>query len=273
MEILLAWALIFMTGNLAQAEPKSVDTLPTKPPCVLSFRTAVNESEPLYFRDSKTRKFTGYTFDILQELSRRTGCAFDAVVTNRSRAYQDLLASRTEIVGVTIKNSTFDKAGKFMALSSVKREILISSPFAKGRTSFSELLNDPKVRFVVMPGASFFFEATESEKLEKESRFVTTTSLDAAYDLISKKPNFAIMQNDFVHGYFQKKLGLNKNYVRVRDEKSNFQMGFYYNPQRVQKPQVQLIEQAMSEMHADGTLEKLTSRYRGSEETALHSQP
>jgi polar amino acid transport system substrate-binding protein len=266
MKIIFVAALILMMGVQLQAET------PTSR-CVLTFRTAVNESEPLYFRDSVTHNFTGYTFDVLQELTRRTGCTFETVVTNRSRAYQDLLASRTEIVGVTIRNSTFDKAGKFMALATVRREILVSSQFAKGRTNFNELFNDPNIRFITLPGASFFFEAAEAQKLEKESRFVTTTSLGAAYDLISKKQNFAIVQNDLLHGYYQKKLGLVKNYVRVRDEKSDFQMGLYYSPKRVQKAQIQMIEQAMSDMHNDGTYEKLTSRYRGSTESELHGRP
>jgi polar amino acid transport system substrate-binding protein len=266
MKINLVAALLFMLAGQVKAETPA-------PRCVLTFRTAVNESEPLYFRDSKTQNFTGYSYDVLQELTRRTGCTFEAIVTNRSRAYQDLLASRTGIVGVTIRNSTFDKAGKFVALATVRREILVSRQFAKGRTDFNELLNDPNIRFITLPGASFFFEAAEAQKLEKESRFVTTTSLDAAYDLISKKSNLAIMQNDLVHGYFQRKRGLDKNYVRVRDEKSDFQMGFYYNPKRVPKPQIQMIEQAMSDMHNDGTYEKLTSRYRGSTESELHGRP
>lgn len=253
---ILTIGILFLLGA-SPAEARAPTT------CVLSFRTAVNESEPLYFRDAKTKSFTGYTFDILEQLNLRTGCTYQAVVTNRSRAYQDLLASRTEILGVTIRNSTFDKAGKFMVLSTVQREILISSSFAKGRTSFSDLLSDPNIRFVILPGAYFFFEGDEAQKLEKESRFVTTTSLEAAYELISKKPNFAIMQNDLVHGYFIEKQGLLKNYVRVRDDKNKFQMGFYYSPKRVRKPQVQLMEQAMSEMHADGTYEKITERYRG----------
>lgn len=53
-------------------------------PCQGSYRVAVNESEPLYFQDGGSKRYTGVSFDTMEELAKRTTCKFTAVPLNRT---------------------------------------------------------------------------------------------------------------------------------------------------------------------------------------------
>lgn len=146
--------------------------------CDRVFRIGVNESEPLYYKNEKY-VYTGFVYDLVQEMTARTGCRFVPEQVNRSRVYLDLRTSRIDMAVVTIKNKLFDEIASFMPLYRFRREALV--PVSRGRYSdFSQLLMDSDLRFAILPRAAFMFLAEEERRLTKEKRLITTPSLQEA---------------------------------------------------------------------------------------------
>jgi len=230
--------------------------------CTDIYRVAVNESEPLYFRSDRTDSFSGLTQDVLRELEIRTGCKFEPVVFNRSKVYAEMQAFRVDLVLVTIRNPIYDKVAEFLPIATTMREVLISRSQLRAHKSFTSVINDPKIRFIVLPGVSFLFLATESHQLEKEGRFLTTTSLQSAYDLLARSNIYAAVQPEFVHNYFISKKKLGDEFVRIPDPLSTFEIGAYYVSKK-DHPMKSIfqVKTAFKKMTADGTWKKLIDKY------------
>ena len=115
-----------------------------------------------------------------------------------------MAATRIDLALVTIRNDRFDKIAKFFPIAPSTREVAAHRTTLKTHANVRSFIKDTKIKFIILPGASYFFTKDESEKLEKERRFITTTSLQEAYGLLARTTNTAVMQNDFVNEYFFK---------------------------------------------------------------------
>ncbi|WP_413292569.1 substrate-binding periplasmic protein [Bdellovibrio sp. HCB185ZH] len=227
-------------------------------PCQGSYRVAVNESEPLYFQEENSKKFTGVSFDTVEELAKRTTCKFTAVPLNRSRLLSEIKSYRIDLVVVTIKNPVFDEYAQFIPIQKVQREALLINK--ENHKTFRDVLNDPKIHFIILPAAAYFFTTAEVETLTKADRFKTAPSLQAAYQLLNRTPHAAVVQNEFVHEYFKKTVPLSQNYTRIPDTESSFEIGIY-NRTKDRSKDLEAISQAIQEMVKDGTWERITKSY------------
>lgn len=239
--------------------------------CNVTLRTALNESEPLYFRVGDTKKYVGISSDVVAELRDRTDCGFDTIVVNRSKLYQEMSATRIDFALVTIRNDRFDKIAKFFPIAFTSRELAATRALIKTHPNVESFIKDSKIKFIILPGASYFFKKAESEKLEKESRYVTTTSLQEAYELLKRTPNAAVIQNDFVNDYFFKKKNM-KDFDRVPDKGEPFAIGAYYISRRGAEKAASSIEKALADMGTDGTWRKIVKRYTEASDKSEASQ-
>ncbi|QDK46864.1 hypothetical protein DOM22_17720 [Bdellovibrio sp. ZAP7] len=227
-------------------------------PCQGSYRVAVNESEPLYFQEGSSKRYTGVSFDTVEELAKRTTCKFTAVPLNRSRLLSEIKSYRIDLVVVTIKNPIFDEYAQFIPIQKIHREALLINK--DKHKSFREVLTDTKIRFIILPAAAYFFTPDEVQMLTKAERFKTAPSLQAAYQMLTRTPRAAIVQNAFVHEYFKKTVPLSSEYTRVPDSESSFEIGIYHRTKdRVRD--MDAISEAISDMVKDGTWERITNTY------------
>ncbi|WP_413587083.1 transporter substrate-binding domain-containing protein [Bdellovibrio sp. HCB274] len=219
----------------------------------------MNESEPLYFQAPHSRNFTGVSYDTVNELRSRTSCKFAPIPMNRSRLLSELKSYRIDLVVVTIKNPVFDEVANFIPIQKVERQALTSEKIAAEHKTFQTLIDDPKVSFIVLPAAAYFFTAEETKKLSQAQRFITAPSLQASYRSLKKWPQAAVVQNEWVHKYFEKVQAL-KGFERITDKDKTFEIGIYYrNKSRAED--IQAITQALNEMVKDGTWQRITDTY------------
>ncbi|UYL08727.1 transporter substrate-binding domain-containing protein [Bdellovibrio sp. SKB1291214] len=244
-------------------------TLAVTPPatCMGSYKVAVNESEPLYFQPENSRDFVGVSLDTVNELRARTTCKFATIPINRSRLRSELRSYRVDLVVVTVQNPVFDEIANFVPIQKVQRQAFTSKAIANEHKTFQEMIDDPKVSFIVLPAAAFFFTSEEIKKLRKAERFITAPSLQSCYQTLKKTPHGAVVQNDWVHKYFEKTQSL-VGYETIPDTKNFFDIGIYYrDKERVED--IQVITQALNDMVKDGTWQKITDNYADFKTPAL----
>lgn len=257
-----AFVLIISLTWLSQA-----NAIPASPTCMGSYKVALNESEPLYFQPENSRELVGVSLDIVNELRTRTDCKFSTIPMNRSRLLSEMKSYRVDLVVVTIKNPVFDEIANFIPIQKVQRQALTSRKLAIEHKSFQDMIDDPKVSFIVLPAAAFFFTAEEALKLAKAQRLITAPSLQSGYQTLKKTPHAAIVQNDWVHKYFEKTQRL-ETYERIPDTNTLFDIGIYYrNKERAED--IKAITQALKDMVEDGTWQKITDTYADFKSPAL----
>ncbi|QDK39131.1 hypothetical protein DOE51_16825 [Bdellovibrio sp. NC01] len=233
----------------------------TAPTCSTTYRTAVNESEPLYYRDDQHNKYVGISSDVIDELAKRTGCNFEAQQINRSKLYQEMSSFRVDLALVTIRNNRYDKVGKFLPITSIQREVAGPKELVHVHSSIQDFINNIRVKFIILPGAPFFFTPEESARLEKEGRFMTTTSLQEAYALLVRSKNTVIMQTTFVQDYFFAKMKLDRNFARIPDRKTTFEIGAYYIVKKSNEQNLPVIEKTLKQIASDGTWDRIIRKH------------
>ena len=161
---------------------------------------------------------------------------------------------------VTIKNPVFDEIANFIPIQPVQRQALISKKMAQTHKTFKELLDDPQVNFMILPAAAFFFSGDEIQKLTKAGRFITAPSLQSCYQTLKRNPNAAVVQNDWVHSYFEKTQSITEH-MRITDSApTSFEIGIYYR--KKENPEdIKAITQALKDIVKDGTWQKITDSY------------
>ncbi|QDK44954.1 hypothetical protein DOM22_07145 [Bdellovibrio sp. ZAP7] len=246
-----AFVLSFLTCCFAQGSPTS---------CIGSYKVALNESEPLYMRDSANRRDSGISVEFLDELVKRTGCKFSSTPLNRSRLLIELKAHRVDLVVMTVKNPTFDQVAKSIKIESVPREMLISSTLKNKIKSIEEAMNDPSIRFLVLPAVTIYFTPEETEKLQREQRFVTAPSIQNTFQVLKRTKNSAVIQTDFVNQYFQNTLDMKSDFTRIADQSKNYDIVIYYRS-IIRPEDLTSITQAVNEIVADGTWKKIKDKY------------
>jgi hypothetical protein len=251
-----ALVFIFSLIGLQQA---LAGPAPAAAPCIGSYKVALNESEPLYFQPENSREFMGVSYDTVNELRARTTCKFSTIPMNRSRLLSEMKSYRVDLVVVTIKNPVFDEIANFIPIQQVQRQAFTSKKIAHEHKTFQELIDDPKVSFIVLPAAAFFFTAEESQKLTKAQRFITAPSLQSCYQTLKKIPHAAVVQNEWVHRYFEKTQAIT-GYERIPDTGKSFDIGIYYR-NKEKAEDIKTITQALNEMVKDGTWQKITDTY------------
>lgn len=227
------------------------------PKCATTYRTAVNESEPLYYRDEAHNKFIGITADVIDELAKRTGCKFEVQPINRSKLYQDMASFRVDLALVTIRNERYDKVAKFLPIAKLQREVAGPKELLHVHSSIQDFINNIRVKFIILPGAPFFFTPAENERIEKEGRFLTTTSLQEAYALLARSKNSLIVQTTFIQDYFFSKLKLDRTFARISDPKTVFEIGAYYIVKKGNQQNLPVIEKTLKDIANDGTWERI----------------
>jgi polar amino acid transport system substrate-binding protein len=249
----MKWILLvfLFPSSFAQAAPL---------PCLGIYKVALNESEPLYFRDWQAQRYVGASLDVVEQLAKRTSCQFNTVAMNRSRLVNEMKSYRMDLVVVTVRNETFDGIAKFVPLESVHREAVISADKGFRYKSFQDLLNDREIHFVILPAVTIFFTKEEVAKLYREGRFTTATSLQNSYELLKRTKNMAIVQTDWVNQYFQKTMDMQSKFIRIKDDAKTFEIGIY-NRSNISAADMKSITKALDDMVVDGTWKKIKDRY------------
>ncbi len=253
MKLLLAVAFQILFGTLYSTAAV---------PCLGSYKVAVNESEPLYFRDPKAKKYIGVSQDLIDELSLRTTCKFTTLPLNRTRLISEMKSFRVDFIIVTVKNPVFDSIAKFISMETVSRAAFLSTESKGKHQTFSDLLKDTHLRFVVLPALSIFFTKEELERLTKERRFITAPSIQSAYDIIARTPNTVVVQADWIHRYFISSRNLSpQKYTLLVDPPKDFEIGIYYRGNISNPNDITAISQALRDFVADGTWKKIKDKY------------
>ncbi|QLY26668.1 transporter substrate-binding domain-containing protein [Bdellovibrio sp. KM01] len=211
-------------------------------------------------RDSANRRDTGVSVEFLDELVKRTHCKFTSSPLNRSRLLIELKAHRVDLVVMTVKNPTFDRAAKSIKIESIPREMLISSSLKNKIKSIEGAINDPSIRFLVLPAVTIYFTPEETEKLQREQRFVTAPTIQNTFQLLKRTKNLAVIHTDFVNQYFQNTLDMKSDFIRIADQSKNYDIVIYYRSS-IRSEDLAAITQAVNEVVADGTWKKIKDKY------------
>ncbi len=242
--------LIFCVLNAASA------ATPSK--CHITFRTAVNESPPLYFNAEPGKKAEGVTIDIINELKIRTGCNFNITPMNRSKTSQMLEYSQIDLAIIETRNQIFDKYARFIPVKTAHREFIVKQSEISSDTTPEQLLKDPKYKFLTLPRYRMFFKPDEQEKLDQENRFVTGPTVAQLFEKLKTGKNLVLVFHPVVSYYLKD----SPEFKRLQDKENSFEIGAYYIPRRGQEKGIELISQALLNLVKDGTWAKIMEKQR-----------
>lgn len=85
--------------------------------------------------------------------------------------------------------------------------------------------------------------------------------------MLTRLPHAAIIQNTFVHQYFENTVPLSAEFKRVPDPQTKFEIGIYYRA-KDGNGDITAISEAVQGMVKDGTWERITNFYANYNKTA-----
>ena len=217
----------------------------------------------------------GIDRDLVDELSRRSGCAFDARVQPRARTLIELKAGRTDMATATL--NTPERENYLWLFPYVRSHhiILLGQAAPASVTSLADFQNASSLKFGVIRG---FMHSAFYDPLilawSKEGR--VKVYVDEAH-LIDGLLRGEVAAVTSYHGVFQFYLDgkLNTDTVRVVDwDKDNLQAVGHLGLSKVNFSQAEALEWGMllKAIQQDGTLLKIFRKYVNAQE-ALRMLP
>ncbi|MNT18213.1 Bacterial extracellular solute-binding protein, family 3 [compost metagenome] len=227
--------------------------------CHSKFKTGVNIDSPFFKRDS-TGRSSGLAFDILEEISKRSGCQFIGSPVNFARAYEDFKYSRMDVFAITFPNPEWGRFAEHKIVYSSDRVLLLRKQGAPKEIVLSDLMKDKKIKFSGVIGAVLFFTPEEHAQLIREKRLVEAPDADSAVKLFLTGKTQVMLASPIFLNYLRQSKDFDK-IAFVFDKDHPINIGIYFSKLRVPPELKKMLFATIEEMKTDGTIKKILTRY------------
>jgi len=231
-----------------------------------SYTLAFYEHGVLYFKDS-TGHYAGIDQDIVNELSKRSGCVFKRVLESRVRIWDQLSRQQLDISVSGIPNPERERYAEFMLYMQSRNYVMMRKDLSKQLSSPAAFLADMQRQVVVVK--SFKHGATLDAWLEQLR----------AQQRVVEAPDFETALRVFKAGRVDAMLALPTTWsllVRREAAQQHFDLldwapqdhilaGLIVSRQRVSEADRQRLRQALMSMRKDGSLDTIFKRHLGIE--------
>ena len=227
------------------------------------YQVAFYETGLLYFKNA-AGDYVGIDRDVIDEVGRRTGCAWVRVMESRVRTWAALAGGTLDMTVSGIETLERQRFAYFVPYVLNNRNYLIvRNELADTTKSMDEFRAQKSLRLGVVKG--FVHGATLDawiEALRREGRIDEVADLEVLTRVFAAGRVDAFLSQPVVWGPLLKRNQL-EGKVRILDfaPHDNAVLGLVLSRQRVAAADVDKIRNAIDTMRTDGTLETIFARY------------
>ena len=248
-----AWTLLLWAAA-AHASPMACGSKP--------IRLAFYEYGYFYFLDKQGA--AGIDKDIVDELSRRSGCKFDTQVMARARIWAELANGGLDMSVSGIQNPERDQFAWFAHYLSMKNYAVLGSAVPQATHSAKEFLQQPKLQFGAVRA---FKHGTDQDKwldqLRAGNRVQDSANVETLFKKLKEGRIDALFSQPAVYGKSLADLGLQQS-TRIQDwtpDEKGVPHGLILAKTRFNAADAKAWQALVSTMRTDGTLKRIYAKY------------
>ncbi len=231
--------------------------------CPSPLRVGMSPLGVAYFKQDGQQR--GYDVEIVQELSRRIGCAYEIVEMNRPRIFQSL--ERGEVIDLATSTSRTperDQYAAFVPMAQTRDYLLVNRRLADTHGfDLNRFVATPELRLGILQGSNYSsFINARLAVLTRQGRVETSVQADSLiprliagrYDgLIVTPAYFVAALRDLPEAQTLRPLPV--------PESEPYLSGVYLSRKSLDDGRRQQIREALQAMHQDGTLLHILRRH------------
>lgn len=219
------------------------------------YRVALYEYGSLAFRDAGQRP-AGIDIDILEEVSRRTGCRFEPFVDSRVRTWTDLASGALDMTVSAIATEERQQFARFVIYLSGRNRLLVRADLSGSVSTLQAFTERSRLRLAVVKGFKHGPQWDRwVEQLRQQGRVDEYADANQVARLVALGRDAAFLSEPVVWGRI---LADNKLQGRVTVidafPDDNYAAGFALSRARVREEDARKIQDAIAAMRADGSL-------------------
>ena len=257
----LVLALLWAWGAQAQAGPVACGDKP--------IRLAFYEAGYFYFNEKQHAQ--GIDKDIVDELARRTGCKFDALVMARARIWADLASGSLDMSVSGIENPERTKFAWFAPYLSLKNQVVVRAASAAQVTDAQSFLKQPALLFGAVRS---FKHGVDQDKwldmLRDAKRVHESVNVETLFKKLKEGRIDALYSQAPVYAKNLADLGMDKDVV-VQDwtpTERGVPLGLILAKSRFQEADANAWRAVVEELRKDSTLKRIYTQYLGASTAA-----
>jgi len=231
-----------------------------QPPTCGPYRVALYEYGSLAYQ-REGQDAAGIDVDIVDEVSRRTGCQLETFVDSRVRTWNDLINGRLDMTVSAIETEERARFAQFAVYMKGRNRLLVRADLARPVRSLHEFSEQSHLRLAVVKGFKHGPRWDEwIDMLRKQRRVDEYVDADMAARLVALGRDAAFISEPVVWGRILAGSKLDGK-VTVIDAfpTDNYTAGLAMSRKRVRDDDVRRIQAAVAEMRSDGSLYKIFS--------------
>ncbi|MFZ6776003.1 substrate-binding periplasmic protein [Undibacterium sp. Ji83W] len=230
-----------------------------------SIQLAYYELGALYYHNPDG-SYAGIDKDVVEEVSRRSGCKFDTVLESRVRIWTQLKNNILDMSVSGIPTPEREKFAEFIPYFSTRNYILLHRDMPAHNQSMAGFLADTSLKVGVVKSFKHGPQLDEwLDKLWTQKRVYEVADFDTLLRLFFAHRVDAVMALPTVWEPLLKKEDISKQ-IQVHDwaPQDSIVHGLIVSRERVSKTRRDLLKKAIYSMADDGSLEKIFSKHVGS---------
>ena len=227
-----------------------------------------------YIYDSQRDQ--GIDKEVVEELSRRTGCRFEMILMPRARIWQDLESGELMTSGSGIQNPERDQFAWFVRYIGQKNYVVVLKEVKA--TSGATFLEDSALWWGSVRSYKHGKWADEFlQQIRARQRIQEGVNLENLYGMLKLKRISALFSPSPVYARYLKEFGI-ADQVRIEDwfpEDPTIPHGFIFSKKHFNEEEKGKWRMIIHQMREDGTLKKIYTKYLGAAdaEHLLQYQP
>jgi polar amino acid transport system substrate-binding protein len=232
--------------------------------------TRVGLSDLGYASYREDGRYRGTAVDLVEELSRRTGCHFAFEWYPRGRLFAQFSANRIDMVMSSLPDAARDRAGRWLPYGYARFELVLSRRTGGGFASLADFVARGTGRLNITRGVSYTPAVlAQLDRLQQAGRLEYVNDFDTAYRKIQAGRADGTLAPPAIDLWHSRRLGMGEDLVRYdMPESPRSITGAYASRANLAPELQQAFATAFRAMVADGTVQAIYARYLGAEVTA-----
>ncbi|PXX37863.1 substrate-binding periplasmic protein [Undibacterium pigrum] len=229
-----------------------------------SIQLAYYELGALYYHHADG-SYAGIDKDVVEEVSKRSGCKFETVLESRVRIWAQLKNNTLDMSVSGIPTPEREKFAEFIPYFSTRNYVLLHRDMPAHGLSMAGFLADANLKVGIIKSFKHGPQFDEwVDKLWGQKRVHEASDFDSLLRLFLAKRVDAIMVLPTVWEPLLKKEDINKQ-IQLLDwaPQDSIVHGLIISRERISKTRRDLMKKAIYSMADDGTLEQIFSRHVG----------
>lgn len=236
-------------------------------PCTRPLRLAYSMLPPLYYLDETGKRGQGIEPELADELSRRTGCRFEASYESRVRIWAAFEAGQVDISLSGVSTPERERFGVFLPYVRFRNVLLMREGDAAAAKAPANPMNDPAAAVVVTRGFRYGPRWDAWIKQQEERGLVSYVAEEGdAVRLVAIGRASTTIVRDIAWPFYDKQYRDEQRLRRVDVGAADGALSIVLSRKTLGADAQAAFARALAEMRADGSLRQILRRHVGAEQ-------